>query len=239
MLGSRIWRSNSASSTWCYPTASPAAGVPGIARRRGGCQRFSRWLNGCGPRARGCREVREELGRELFELRVKHFDRIFRVLYFYQPGCWSSPRPGSRRNPGDSAFGDLRAGRLRSLWLKYRNRYPESAVRANENPERRQGYETSISIGTSEKDEAERQVRRAFRPSLKQWTCDAGARDAGFGEALQVQLAERAGTTQSVIARSKMRSTRAFTANALRRSLRPAASRYRYTRKRSRRWNSK
>jgi phage-related protein len=29
----------------------------------------------------------KKLSDEIFDLRVKQFDRIFRVLFFYQPGC--------------------------------------------------------------------------------------------------------------------------------------------------------
>ncbi len=71
----------------------------------------------------------KKLGRELFELRVKHFDRIFRVLYFYQPGMLVVATSGFQKKSQETPPSEiLRAGRLRSLWLKYRNRYPESAA---------------------------------------------------------------------------------------------------------------
>ena len=68
-----------------------------------------------------------KLTNEIFELRVKHFDRIFRVLYFYQPGMLIVVTSGFQKKTEDTPRAELeRAERLRRLWLKYRNRYPES-----------------------------------------------------------------------------------------------------------------
>lgn len=69
-----------------------------------------------------------KLTDEMFELRIKHFDRIFRVLYFYQPGRLIVITSGFQKKTEQTAPGEIaRAERLRRLWLKYRNRYPESA----------------------------------------------------------------------------------------------------------------
>ncbi len=69
----------------------------------------------------------KKLAGDLFELRVKHFDRIFRVLYFYQPGRLIVVTSGFQKRSQETPVGELRrAERLRSLWLRYRNRYPES-----------------------------------------------------------------------------------------------------------------
>lgn len=69
----------------------------------------------------------KKLAGDLFELRVKHFDRIFRVLYFYQPGRLIIVTSGFQKKSQETPAGELRrAERLRSLWLRYRNRYPES-----------------------------------------------------------------------------------------------------------------
>jgi phage-related protein len=68
-----------------------------------------------------------KLTESLFELRSKHFDRIFRVLFFYQAGrlivlTWAFQKKTEQTPPGEIA----RAEKLRALWLKYRNRYPGS-----------------------------------------------------------------------------------------------------------------
>jgi phage-related protein len=69
----------------------------------------------------------KKLAGELFELRVKQFDRVFRVLYFYQPGRLIIVTSGFQKKSQATPAGELRrAERLRSLWLRHRNRYPES-----------------------------------------------------------------------------------------------------------------
>jgi phage-related protein len=68
----------------------------------------------------------KKLGGDLFELRVKHFDRIFRVVYFYQPGMLIVAASGFQKKAQETPPAEIaRAQRLRALWLKYRNRYPE------------------------------------------------------------------------------------------------------------------
>ncbi len=68
-----------------------------------------------------------KLTANIFELRVKQFDRIFRVLFFYQPGVLIVITSGFQKKSQETPPGEIaRAERLRKLWLKYRNRYPES-----------------------------------------------------------------------------------------------------------------
>ena len=68
-----------------------------------------------------------KLTNDIFELRVKHFDRIFRILFFYQPGRLIILTSGFTKKTQQTPPGEItRAERLRCLWLKYRNRYPES-----------------------------------------------------------------------------------------------------------------
>ena len=68
-----------------------------------------------------------KLTSDIFELRVKHFDRIFRVLFFYQPGRVIVLTSGFQKQTQKAPPGEItRAERLRALWLKYRNGYPAS-----------------------------------------------------------------------------------------------------------------
>jgi len=69
----------------------------------------------------------KKLTSDVFELRVKQFDRIFRVLFFYQPGMLIVITSGFQKNTQQTPPGEItRAEQLRKLWLKYRNRYPGS-----------------------------------------------------------------------------------------------------------------
>lgn len=75
----------------------------------------------------------KKLVGDIFELRVKQFDRIFRVLYFYQPGKLIVIASRFQKKTEKTPSGEIaRAEKLRSLWLKYRNRYPESAKQRKE-----------------------------------------------------------------------------------------------------------
>ncbi len=68
-----------------------------------------------------------KLTGDIFELRVKQFDRIFRILFFYQPGMLIVITSGFQKKAQETPPSELaRAERLRKLWLKYRNRYPTS-----------------------------------------------------------------------------------------------------------------
>lgn len=67
----------------------------------------------------------KKLSNELFELRVKQFDRIFRVLFFYQQGKLIVITSGFQKKTTQTPPVEIaRAERLRTLWLKYRNVYP-------------------------------------------------------------------------------------------------------------------
>ncbi|OFW21489.1 MAG: hypothetical protein A3H27_16830 [Acidobacteria bacterium RIFCSPLOWO2_02_FULL_59_13] len=69
----------------------------------------------------------KKLTAEIFELRVKQFDRIFRVLFFYERGKLIVIASGFQKKTGQTPSSEIvRAERLRKLWLKYRNRYPAS-----------------------------------------------------------------------------------------------------------------
>ncbi len=69
----------------------------------------------------------KKLTGDIFELRVKQFDRIFRILFFYRPGMLIVIASGFQKKSQETPPGEIaRAERLRKLWLKYRNRYPTS-----------------------------------------------------------------------------------------------------------------
>ena len=69
----------------------------------------------------------KKLTNDIFELRVKQFDRIFRVLFFYQPGMLIVITLGFRKKTEQTPPGEVtRADQLRKLWVKYRNRYTGS-----------------------------------------------------------------------------------------------------------------
>ena len=66
----------------------------------------------------------KKLTDHVFELRVKQFDRIFRVLFFYQPGMLTVITSGFQKKTERTPPGEIaRAEQLRKLWLEYRNRY--------------------------------------------------------------------------------------------------------------------
>ena len=68
-----------------------------------------------------------KLTDDILELRVKHFDCIFRLLFFYQPGRLIVVTSGFQKKTEQTPPSEIaRAEALRELWLKYRNRYPES-----------------------------------------------------------------------------------------------------------------
>src|SRR5580704_16446576 len=69
----------------------------------------------------------KKLTDDIFELRVKQFDRIFRVLFFYQPGMLIVITSGFQKKTEQTPPAEItRAEQLRKLWLKYRNRYTGS-----------------------------------------------------------------------------------------------------------------
>jgi phage-related protein len=69
----------------------------------------------------------KKLSDDIFELRVKQFDRIFRVLFFYQPGMLIVITSGFQKKTEQAPPGEItRAEQLKKLWMKYRNRYSGS-----------------------------------------------------------------------------------------------------------------
>jgi len=69
----------------------------------------------------------KKLTDDIFELRVKQFDRIFRVLFFYQPGMLIVITSGFQKKTQQAPPGEItRAEQLKKLWMKYRNRYTGS-----------------------------------------------------------------------------------------------------------------
>jgi phage-related protein len=69
----------------------------------------------------------KKLTGDIFELRVKQFDRIFRVLFFYQPGMLIVITSGFQKKTQETPPGEItRAEQLKKLWMKYRNRYTGS-----------------------------------------------------------------------------------------------------------------
>jgi phage-related protein len=69
----------------------------------------------------------KKLTHDIFELRVKQFDRIFRVLFFYQLGMLIVITSGFQKKTQETPPVEItRAEQLRKLWMKYRNRYTGS-----------------------------------------------------------------------------------------------------------------
>lgn len=69
----------------------------------------------------------KKVSDDIFELRIKQFDRIFRVLFFYQPGMLIVVTSGFQKKTDQILPGEItRAEQLRKLWMKYRNRYTGS-----------------------------------------------------------------------------------------------------------------
>jgi len=69
----------------------------------------------------------KKLTDDIFELRVKQFDRIFRVLFFYQPGMLIVIASGFHKKTEQTPASEItRAEQLRKLWVKYRNHYTGS-----------------------------------------------------------------------------------------------------------------
>jgi phage-related protein len=69
----------------------------------------------------------KKLSDSIFELRVKQFDRIFRILFFYQPGALIVITSGFQKKSEQTPPNEIvKAEKLRRVWLKYRNRYTGS-----------------------------------------------------------------------------------------------------------------
>ncbi len=66
----------------------------------------------------------KKLRNEIFELRVKEFDRIFRILFFYQPGMLIVITSGFQKKTQETPAAEIaKAEKLRKLWMKYKNHY--------------------------------------------------------------------------------------------------------------------
>ncbi len=69
----------------------------------------------------------KKLSSDIFELRIKQFDRIFRVLFFYQPGALIVVTSGFQKETQLTPPAEIaKAEQLRRLWITYRNRYTRS-----------------------------------------------------------------------------------------------------------------
>jgi phage-related protein len=69
----------------------------------------------------------KKLTDDIFELRVKQFDRIFRVLFFFQPGMLIVITSGFQKKTEQTPPAEItRAELLRKLLLKYPNHYTGS-----------------------------------------------------------------------------------------------------------------
>lgn len=69
----------------------------------------------------------KKLTDNIFELRVKQFDRIFRALFFYQPGMLIVITSGFQKKSDQTPPAEIaRAEQLRKLWIRHRNHYTGS-----------------------------------------------------------------------------------------------------------------
>ena len=69
----------------------------------------------------------KKLTGDIFELRVKQFDRIVRILFFYRPGMVIVITSGFQKKTHETPPSEMRrAEQLKKLWMKYRNRYTGS-----------------------------------------------------------------------------------------------------------------
>lgn len=69
----------------------------------------------------------KKLSDDIFELRVKQFDRIFRVFFFYRPGMLIVITSGFQKKTEQTPPAEIaKAEKYRRLWQKYRNQYTGS-----------------------------------------------------------------------------------------------------------------
>src|ERR1700723_4430432 len=70
----------------------------------------------------------KKLSDSIFELRVKQFDRIFRILFFYQPGALIVITSGFQKKTEQTPPAEIaKAEQLKKIWIKHRNHYPASS----------------------------------------------------------------------------------------------------------------
>ncbi len=75
---------------------------------------FIERLRVCGNRMP--RKFAQKLSDDIFELRVKQFDRIFRILFFYQPGMLIVITSGFQKKTEQAPPGEIaKAEKLRRL----------------------------------------------------------------------------------------------------------------------------
>ncbi len=150
----------------------------------------------------------KKLTDHVFELRVKQFDRIFRVLFFYQPGMLIVITSGFQKKTQETPPGEItRAELLRKLWLKVpqplhgitkgKRSYPEGVWTMRQTVKRDKHNEVV-------RQHARKSAiyRKTFERTLHQIDLALLVREMREDEGLtQVELAKKVGTTQSVIAR--------------------------------------
>ena len=69
----------------------------------------------------------KKLTDSIFELRVKQFGRIFRILFFYQPGMLIVITSGFQKKTQQTPSSEIaRAEQFMKLWVNYRNHYAGS-----------------------------------------------------------------------------------------------------------------
>jgi phage-related protein len=70
----------------------------------------------------------KKLGGEIFELRIKQYDRIFRILFCYQPGMRIIILSGFQKKTDRTPPAEIaKAEQLRQLWIEHCNRYSGSS----------------------------------------------------------------------------------------------------------------
>ena len=150
----------------------------------------------------------KKLTDDIFELRVKQFDRIFRVLFFYQPGMLIVITSGFQKKTQQTPPAEIaKAEQLRRLWIKYRNSYSGSAKRARGDsrgirPMKRTAKADHHGEIVAQRRRKSAAYRKTFSRTLQQIDLALLVREMRESAALtQSELAKKAATTQSVIAR--------------------------------------
>ena len=150
----------------------------------------------------------KKLTDDIFELRVKQFDRIFRVLFFHRPGMLIVITSGFQKKTQETPQGEItRAEQLRKLWMKYRNRYTGSqkereAILKEIGAVRQTLKRDRHSKVVEPRARKSATYRKTFARTLHQIDLALLVREMRENAGLtQAELAKKVGTTQSVIAR--------------------------------------
>jgi phage-related protein len=70
----------------------------------------------------------KQLGGEIFELRIEQYDRIFRILFCYQPSKRIIILSGFQKKTDRTPSAEIaKAEHLRQIWIKHHNRYTGSS----------------------------------------------------------------------------------------------------------------